>query len=70
VIPRETQFAWSGEAALAYQVLGEGDPPLLYLPGWVSNVELNVGSGLEFEDRGEHALKGVDGPWRLYRVVN
>ena len=36
-----TQFAWNGDAALAYQVLGEGDPALLYLPGWVSNVELN-----------------------------
>jgi hypothetical protein len=28
-----------------------------------------VGSGLEFADRGEHELKGVDGPWRLYRAV-
>jgi class 3 adenylate cyclase len=32
--------------------------------------DLVVGSGLEFEDRGEHVLKGVDGPWRLYRVVS
>jgi class 3 adenylate cyclase len=31
--------------------------------------DLVVGSGLAFEDRGEHELKGVDGPWRLYRVV-
>jgi class 3 adenylate cyclase len=31
--------------------------------------DLVVGSGLEFEDRGEHELKGIDGPWRLYRVV-
>jgi len=27
-----------------------------------------VGSGLNFEDRGEHALKGLPGTWRLYAV--
>jgi class 3 adenylate cyclase len=31
--------------------------------------DLVVGSGLAFEDRGEHELKGVDGAWRLYRVM-
>jgi class 3 adenylate cyclase len=31
--------------------------------------DLVAGSALEFEDRGEHALKGVPGEWRLYRVV-
>ena len=30
--------------------------------------ELVVGSGLRFEDRGEHALKGVPDPWRLYAL--
>ena len=37
----------------------------------VSNTvkELVVGSGLVFEDLGEHALKGVPDRWRLYRVV-
>ena len=29
-----------------------------------------AGSGLTFEDRGEHELKGVPDLWRLYRVVN
>ena len=37
----ETRFAWSGESALAYQILGESTPDLFYLPGWMSNVELN-----------------------------
>ena len=37
----ETRFAWNGEFALAYQVLGQGEPDLLYLSGWLSNVELN-----------------------------
>ncbi len=31
--------------------------------------DLVVGSGIEFEDRGSHALKGVPGEWRLYRAL-
>ncbi len=31
--------------------------------------DLVAGSGLEFEDRGQHELKGVPGEWRLYAVV-
>jgi class 3 adenylate cyclase len=30
--------------------------------------DLVVGSGLVFEDRGAHALKGVDGEWRLFAL--
>ena len=30
--------------------------------------DLVAGATLEFEDRGEHELKGVPGTWRLYRV--
>ena len=29
---------------------------------------LVTGSGIEFDDRGEHALKGVPGEWRLFAV--
>ena len=32
--------------------------------------DLVAGSGLVFEDRGEHALKGVPDRWRLYRVAS
>jgi class 3 adenylate cyclase len=32
--------------------------------------DLVAGSGLEFEDRGMHVLKGVPGEWRLYAVTN
>jgi class 3 adenylate cyclase len=32
--------------------------------------DLAAGSGLTFEDRGEHELKGVPERWRLYRVVS
>ena len=31
--------------------------------------DLVAGSGLQFEDRGEHELKGVPDRWRLFRVV-
>jgi class 3 adenylate cyclase len=30
--------------------------------------DLVAGSGIEFEERGEHVLKGVPGQWRLYAV--
>jgi class 3 adenylate cyclase len=30
--------------------------------------DLAVGSGLEFSDRGVHALQGVPGEWRAYAV--
>jgi class 3 adenylate cyclase len=30
--------------------------------------DLVAGSGIEFEDRGEHELKGTLGSWRLYSV--
>jgi hypothetical protein len=32
--------------------------------------DLVVGAGLEFEDRGEHELRGVPGSWRLLAVTN
>jgi class 3 adenylate cyclase len=31
-------------------------------------VDLVAGSGLEFSDRGDHALKGVPGTWKLFSV--
>jgi len=30
--------------------------------------DLVAGSGIRFADRGEHALKGVPDPWRLFAV--
>ncbi|MBA2706724.1 MAG: hypothetical protein H0U59_02825 [Gemmatimonadaceae bacterium] len=32
--------------------------------------DLVHGSGIDFEDRGEHDLKGVPGRWRVLAVVN
>ncbi|HVE93006.1 MAG TPA: adenylate/guanylate cyclase domain-containing protein [Actinomycetota bacterium] len=31
--------------------------------------DLVIGSGIEFEDRGPHELKGVPGEWRIYAVA-
>jgi class 3 adenylate cyclase len=38
---------------------------------WVSSTvkDLTAGSGLIFEDMGEHALKGVPDQWHLFKVV-
>jgi class 3 adenylate cyclase len=32
--------------------------------------DLVIGSGLEFEERGTHELKGVPGEWRLFAVAS
>jgi class 3 adenylate cyclase len=32
--------------------------------------DLVAGSGIAFEDRGTHELKGVPGEWRLYAVAS
>jgi pimeloyl-ACP methyl ester carboxylesterase/class 3 adenylate cyclase len=37
--PPETRFAQSGDASIAYQVLGQGPPDLVMVPGFVSHVE-------------------------------
>jgi class 3 adenylate cyclase len=39
---------------------------------WVSRTvtDLVTGSGIAFNDRGEHPLKGVPGTWQLFTVVN
>jgi class 3 adenylate cyclase/pimeloyl-ACP methyl ester carboxylesterase len=34
-----TRYARSGEASIAYQVIGEGPLDLLFLPGWISQIE-------------------------------
>src|SRR6202161_1204366 len=34
-----TRYARSGDATIAYQVAGEGMLDLLFLPGWISQIE-------------------------------
>lgn len=38
--PPRTRYARSGKVNIAYQVIGDGPIDLVYVPGWVSNVEL------------------------------
>ncbi|MEX0816557.1 MAG: adenylate/guanylate cyclase domain-containing protein [Gaiellales bacterium] len=37
--PPETRYARSGKVSIAYQVLGDGPPDLVFVPGLISNVE-------------------------------
>ncbi len=39
--PPETRYAWNGNVALAYQVIGQGPVDLVYLQGRCSHVDLN-----------------------------
>jgi class 3 adenylate cyclase len=52
--------------SLAARVMAEAGPSEIIVSSTVK--DLVVGSGIEFEDRGEHSLKGVPGEWRLYSV--
>ncbi|HEX6262303.1 MAG TPA: adenylate/guanylate cyclase domain-containing protein [Actinomycetota bacterium] len=52
---------------LAARVMGEAGAGDVLVSGTVR--DLVVGSGIDFEDRGEHSLKGVPGTWRLLRVT-
>lgn len=38
---------------------------------WVSRtvVDLVAGSGIEFQDRGEHSLKGIPGIWKVFAAI-
>ena len=36
----ETRYAKSGDLNIAYQVVGDGPRDLIYVPGWISNLEL------------------------------
>lgn len=42
----ETRYARSGECHIAYQVMGDGPVDLVYVPGWVSHLELELENGL------------------------
>jgi pimeloyl-ACP methyl ester carboxylesterase/class 3 adenylate cyclase len=66
----EVEARKEGPAGLAVhigsRVLAEAAPGEVLVSSTVR--DLAVGSGLEFEDRGLHALKGVPDEWRLFAV--
>ena len=52
---------------IASRILAAAAPGELLVSNTVK--DLVVGSGIEFEDRGEHELRGVPGEWRLWSVL-
>jgi class 3 adenylate cyclase len=53
---------------LAARVQGVGRPNVIIVTRTVT--DLVAGSGIEFESRGEHDLKGVPGTMSLYTAVS
>jgi class 3 adenylate cyclase len=51
---------------IASRVMSHAAPNEVLVSGTVK--DLVVGSGIDFEDRGERELRGVPGEWRLYAV--
>ena len=47
--------------------MARGKRGVVFVSGTVKDIV--PGSGLSFEDRSTHALKGVPGEWRLYRAA-
>ena len=54
--------------SLAARVMAKAEPSEVLVSSTVK--DLVVGSGIEFDDRGSHSLKGVPGEWRLFAVRN
>jgi class 3 adenylate cyclase len=52
---------------LAQRVSGQAEPNQVLVSRTV--VDLVAGSGIAFEDRGQHELKGLEGSWQLFVVV-
>jgi class 3 adenylate cyclase/pimeloyl-ACP methyl ester carboxylesterase len=50
------------------RVAAQAQPGEVLVSGTVK--DLVAGSGLGFDDRGTHSLKGIPGEWRLYAVTN
>jgi class 3 adenylate cyclase len=51
---------------LAQRIQGMAQPGEILVSRTV--VDLVVGSDLQFEDRGEHDIRGIPGPWRLFAI--
>ena len=58
----ETRYARAGGTHIAYQVLGDE----VLVSSTVK--DLVAGSGIAFDDRGSHILKGIPDAWRVYAV--
>ena len=52
---------------LGSRIAAKAAPNEVLVSGTVK--DLVAGSGLRFEDRGAHLLKGITGEWRLFAAV-
>ena len=57
-------FLAASRSTSGHGVLGLAEPGEVLVSSTVR--DLVAGSGIEFDDRDEHTLKGIVGPWRLY----
>ena len=53
---------------IAARVMSHAEPGEILVSRTVK--DLTAGAGLEFVDRGDHALKGVPERWQLYAVLS
>ena len=53
---------------VASRVLSTASPGEILVSGTVR--DLLLGSGVKFEDRGRHALKGIEGDWQLFALAD
>ena len=51
---------------IAARVMDQAEPSEVLVSSTVK--DLVVGSGIEFEERGSHELRGIPGEWRLFSV--
>ena len=66
----DTRYARTPDGVyLAYQTVGDGPIDIAWQFDTLGDVDLVSGSGLAFEDAGDHELKDVPDRWRLFRVV-
>jgi hypothetical protein len=63
----QTRYVDRDGVKIAWQVFGDGPAEILFVPGWVTNVDLFW--HYPGEDRGTHRLKGIPDDWQLYALA-
>jgi class 3 adenylate cyclase len=66
---REKNNVFGGAVNIAARVCGETQAGQILVSATVRELA-RTSTGVRFEDRGEHALKGIDDPIRLYEVTS
>src|SRR5689334_15878940 len=53
------RYARNGDVRLAYRIFGTGEPTLVWVPGWISNVELYDDPTMPFASIVEQLSRGT-----------